>query len=99
MTLDLAPLTRILEQREDEHRTELTLAISDVRALVTEIEQLRLALHECRNWAGHGHLALLDHDLRMVDQTFTEVRSCVLTALSKEATNEAIRNGGDSGAR
>lgn len=64
--LDLGPLTRLLLQREEDGRAGMTLATSDVRALVDEIQRLNHLVVQARQKAYLASLALLDHDLDRV---------------------------------
>ena len=65
-SLNLGPITRILVQHEDDRRTGLTMATSDVRAMVDEIVRLSRAVLQARECAHFAGLALLDHDLPKV---------------------------------
>jgi hypothetical protein len=50
-SLDLGPITRLLVQCEDDHRAGLTMATSDVRAMVDEIVRLSHVVLQAREYA------------------------------------------------
>ncbi len=66
--LDLGPVVRILRQREDDKRAGMTMATSDVRAMVDAIAKLDEALAWAQTQAHLAHMALLDHDWRLADE-------------------------------
>lgn len=66
--LDLGPVTRLLEAREDDGRAGMTLSTSDVRALVDQVGSLRQLVDWQRQQARLVHMALLEDDVALADE-------------------------------
>jgi len=73
--LDLGPVVRILQQREDDKRAGMTLSTSDVRAMVDQINRLSYSVEEYaklvvwqRQQARLTHMALQEHDIELADE-------------------------------
>ncbi len=73
--LDLGPVVRILQQREDDKRAGMTLSTSDVRAMVDQINRLSYSVEEYakltvwqRQQAHLVHMALLENDVGLADE-------------------------------